>query len=91
VTVRLRTSSLWRILGCSVQWNTQAYSFSIVTLAIEIEVPTKKTSATARFYDLIGGYGFILLTIKILMQKLCLSGIGWDDPISAEYLLEWKN
>ena len=75
-----------------IHWNTQADSFHIVTPAIEAGVPTKRAvaSAAARIYDLMGWYGPFLLTVKILMQKLWLAGIEWDDPISAEHLLKWK-
>ena len=75
-----------------IHWNTQADSFHIVTPAIEAGVPTKRAvaSAAARVYNLMGWYGPVLLTVKILMQKLWVAGIGWDDPISAEHLLEWK-
>jgi len=55
-----------RTKALGVHWNTQADSFHIVTPAIEIGVPTKRavTPAAARVYNLVDGYGPVVLTSR---------------------------
>lgn len=54
--------------------------------------PTKRhiIASTASFYDPLGVLSPFTILFKMLFQKLCVSGIGWDEPLKGELLMEWK-
>ena len=47
-------------------------------------------SAISQCYDPLGMIQPALLPAKKLLQELCSSGLGWDDPIKAEDKCFWK-
>ncbi|XP_077865377.1 uncharacterized protein LOC144351972 [Saccoglossus kowalevskii] len=47
-------------------------------------------SELAKVFDPIGFNGAVLIKGKIFMQKLWLSGTGWDDDLCEEGKTEWR-
>ena len=54
-------------------------------------VPTKRNvlKTIAGIYDPIGFMQPLVLNLKILFRKICLSGAGWDVPLSDDLQEEW--
>lgn len=58
--------------------------------------PTKSTkrgmlSDIAKLYDPIGLLAPIIITAKIMLQALCISSVGWDDPLPNDVTLKWHD
>ena len=53
--------------------------------------PTKRVviSLIGRIYDPLGFLSPVTVKFKILMQELCKSKLGWDQPLSGELLIKW--
>ncbi|XP_071483331.1 uncharacterized protein [Diadema antillarum] len=47
-------------------------------------------SIASSLYDPLGFVAPFVLPAKILLQKLCRVGLGWDEPIGAEDEREWR-
>lgn len=82
-----------KVLG--VQWNValDQVVFSLDTLLEDCVVvnPTKRVviSLIGRIYDPLGFLSPVTIRFKILMQELCRSKLGWDQPLSGEVLAKW--
>ena len=70
-----------RTLG--VQWN----------VAIKQKEETRRgvLSMISSVYDPLGFLVPFILLAKILLQNLCCSGLGWDEPISPNDLSLWRD
>ena len=88
--VEFKSSHAERDLG--VIWDRHTDSF-------RVQVDTSADPMTRRELLLMLSqcyhpWGFIqpaLLPPKKLIQELCLSGLGWDDPVPAEIKAQWEN
>ena len=54
--------------------------------------PTKRNvvSVIGQIYDPLGYLAPVTITFKILMQVVCKSKLGWDQPLEGELLTKWK-
>lgn len=48
-------------------------------------------SATCKIFDPLGLLSPCTIVPKMLLQKLWLSGLGWDDPVPCDINKEWNN
>lgn len=74
-----------------LHWCTQSDRFRIAS-SLSDDTPTTKRSVlaeSARLFDPLGILAPIVIKSKILLQKLWLSGVGWDDKIPMEIESEW--
>ena len=84
-----------KILG--VLWNPQTdrfnFSVSDIAQAAPIVEPTKRNviSVAGRFYDPLGFLAPVVLRFKLLFQKLCVSKMDWDQPLTGSLLEEWHS
>ena len=75
-----------KILG--IKWDEKqdnlVLDFRSVVEAAHKMIPTKRNvlKAIAGIYDPVGFIQPVMVTLKILFQKICLSKIGWDDVVS---------
>jgi len=83
-----------KILG--VQWNFNEDNFiydlnSLGMYASNLE-PTKRNVAAvaAKFYDPIGFLSPVTLQIKLLLQEICITKVGWDEELNDELKQRWK-
>ncbi|XP_053699242.1 uncharacterized protein LOC128746219 [Sabethes cyaneus] len=55
-------------------------------------VPTKRQvlSTLMKIYDPLGLIGNFLMFLKILLQEIWRSGVGWDDPIATKEWDKWR-
>lgn len=78
-----------------VRWNVafDQVVFSLNTLLEDCVVvnPTKRVviSLIGCIYDPLGFLSPVTIRFKILMQELCRSKLGWDQPLSGEVLAKW--
>jgi hypothetical protein len=82
------------ILG--VQWDFKEDHFtydsnSLGAYANGLE-PTKRNVAAvaAKFYDPIGFLSPVTLQIKVLLQDICTTKVGWDKELNEELKQRWK-
>lgn len=47
-------------------------------------------STISQIYDPLGLLSPVTIIVKILLQKLWLAKIGWDDPVPHNILMEWQ-
>ena len=84
----------FKVLG--VRWNpiddTLVFDIRhICKLAIEME-PTRRNivGIASRFYDPLGILSPITVRFKLMFQDLCVKELNWDDQLSGEQLVKWK-
>ena len=79
-----------RALG--VVWSLEADEFRF-ELAEKSKPVTRRgmLSTLSSFYDPLGFISPYLLPGKIILQQLCASKVGWDDPVSLDVEKEWKS
>ncbi|XP_047994669.1 uncharacterized protein LOC125232886 [Leguminivora glycinivorella] len=90
-TVNLSEKELSKTLG--INWHS---ALDTLTFKINITVPsvvTKRTilSAIAQVFDPLGLVTPCIVEAKILMQKLWVDKINWDQPLSGRLLTAWNN
>ena len=63
----------------------------IAQMAVKLE-PTKRNlvSTIGKFYDPLGYLAPVVISFKILFQKLCLEKREWDQPLSGDLLRQWS-
>lgn len=89
-SVSITPASCTKTLG--VHWNTATDSFHISCPMLEdVGWPTKRqvASAVAKTFDVDGWFSPATVTIKILLQRIWVTKIGWDDAIPADLLPTW--
>lgn len=81
------------VLVLGVQYNPVTDAFSYKFSSVPETQATKRTvlSLIARTYDPCGWISPVVFKAKVFVQKLWLSGIGWDDPLPPELLQEWNS
>ncbi|KAL1460507.1 hypothetical protein WDU94_012484 [Cyamophila willieti] len=78
-----------RILG--IQWDATEDVFSYHVSPIDTCITKRQVlSQIARIFDLPGFLGPVIVWMKILMQKLWLLGLGWDEPLPKALLADWN-
>lgn len=79
------------VLG--LKWNStiDSFQFKIKNPPKEIEATKRSMLADiARLYDPIGYLSPAIIKMKILIQKLWQGNFDWDDKITQEIAVEWK-
>lgn len=82
----------WTIKTLGLLWNSFQDAFYFQVPEIN-GIITKRTilSTTAKMFDPIGLISPIIITAKILMQRLWELHISWDDEVPQEIKSEWEN
>lgn len=89
-SLQLKIDSIMKILGLT--WNRSTDEFEYA-----VQLPPPKTPLTkrnvisdiARLFDPLGWLAPVIISAKVFIQKIWLSGIEWDDEIPTELLKEW--
>lgn len=60
--------------------------------AVRIQ-PTKRNvvSVIGQIYDPLGFLSPITIAFKILMQEVCKTKLGWDQPLTGDTLVKWND
>ncbi|GFW67305.1 integrase catalytic domain-containing protein [Trichonephila clavipes] len=74
-------------------WSPQFYYFSFKTVVNCRESYTKREvlSIIARLFDPLGFLGPILTKAKLILQKLWVLKLEWDEPLSNPIAKEWND
>ena len=80
-----------KVLG--VIWDKETDQLCFELKPLNDLKPTKRNvlKALASIYDPLGLINPIVLTLKLYFQKLCMSKLDWDTPITGDLLSEWQN
>ena len=83
-----------KVLG--IQWNVcldqLEFDMGEVARAMEELEPSKRNlvSIAARFFDPLGVVSPVSVLFKIFCQQLCVAKVGWDQPLTDQTLVRWK-
>lgn len=75
-----------------IEWNSSNDHFRVCVSELPlVECMTKRslTADIARTFDVLGWYSPTIIMAKILLQKLWLEKIGWDDCVPKDILEAW--
>ena len=86
----IKVDDITKILGLT--WNPSGdfFQYSVVlTPLVEPATKRKIISDISRLFDPLGWLAPSIIVAKILIQKLWLAGIGWDQEVPNNLLSEW--
>ena len=79
-----------RVLG--VYWNVQDDEFGFnVVLPERPSTRRGILSVVSSLYDPLGFVAPLILQPKLMLQRLCKQGLGWDSTIAQDDLQKWEN
>jgi hypothetical protein len=90
--IEMKLEAVNKILGLTWDRNQDEFAY-----AVQLPPPTapvtkrKVTSDIARLYDPLGWISPSIIQAKILIQRLWLAGIEWDEELPSPLLEEWLN
>lgn len=91
--IAISDDTIHKTLGLS--WEPK---YDILSYEVECDISgaaaaTKRAilSAIGRLFDPLGLVGPVVIRAKLIMQKLWLSGVGWDEPVEPALLTSWLN
>lgn len=90
--VPLEINSTEHIKTLGIHWDPieDCFSFRVITPKISTKVTKREIlSLTAKLFDPIGWLAPSIIMFKILLQRLWLEGISWDDEISDSLKQYW--
>lgn len=76
-----------------IHWDTTRDTVHIATPVLDkIDRPTKRQVASdvARMFDVLGWYSPLIISVKILLQRLWKEKIEWDQVIPEHLEVEWR-
>lgn len=83
-----------KTLGISWQPNSDTFqfkfNFELPTAPDEVITKRSVLSTIARLYDPLGFITPVLLPAKLLMRDLWLENLDWDEPVSQDLRLRWR-
>ena len=83
-----------KVLGLSRLLENDKFALDISSYLKNAEkvLHTKRSlKFIASIFDPSGLISPVLINFKILLQKLCVLKVNWDDPFPTNLALEWKN
>ncbi|XP_061400562.1 uncharacterized protein LOC133336292 [Musca vetustissima] len=76
-----------------IRWNARldCFYFEVCSIGDKQKYSKREVlSAIAKLFDPFGGLAPVIVTAKMIMQKVWLDNIGWDDSLLAATEAEWK-
>lgn len=92
-SVNIKIDNSVKALGITWEPNSDNFKLSIVfDNVINSNNLTKRKvlSTIASIFDPLGWLAPIVIVFKIFMQKLWLTGLGWDDELNSDLTKEWS-
>ena len=77
-----------------IEWNTTSDNFQCdigeVAAIMEGSEPIKRSvvSATAKWFGIVFP---VIVLFKIFAQRLCEARVGWDEPLTGDFLRQWNH
>lgn len=88
--LKLKIDDVMKILGLT--WNRKSDEFEYAVQLPPLSPPVTKRkviSEISRLFDPLGWLAPVIISAKIFIQKLWLSGIEWDDQLPSPLLKDW--
>ncbi|XP_063827477.1 uncharacterized protein LOC135076893 [Ostrinia nubilalis] len=88
--IEIKLDKIIKILGLT--WDRKDDTFKFTVNLPEMRYPITKRSIlsdVARLFDPFGWLSPVVVTAKVLIQKLWLCSLGWDDELPLELREEW--
>ncbi|XP_050555621.1 uncharacterized protein LOC118273288 [Spodoptera frugiperda] len=88
--MELKTDAISKILGLT--WDKDNDEFVYIIQLNELDLPVTKRkviSDIARLFDPLGWLAPIIITAKVFIQRIWMTGIEWDAQLPAPLLKEW--
>ncbi|XP_039764230.1 uncharacterized protein LOC120636738 [Pararge aegeria] len=88
--IEIKLDKFIKILG--LNWDKKDDAFRITVNLPEMRSPITKRSIlsdVARLFDPFGWLAPVIVMAKVLIQKLWLCSLGWDDELPVELREEW--
>lgn len=88
----IKLDKVIKILGLT--WDRKDDTFQVSVNLPENRRPTTKRtilSEVASLFDPFGWLSPVVITAKIMIQKLWLCSLGWDDELPPELVEEWES
>lgn len=87
----IKIDEVMKILGISWDRDSDEFRYSVKLSSQQAPITKRRViSDISRLFDPLGWAAPCVVTSKIFIQKLWLSGIGWDEELPPELLLEWQ-
>ncbi|XP_013178804.1 PREDICTED: uncharacterized protein LOC106125929, partial [Papilio xuthus] len=90
--LELKIDTVSKILGLT--WNRSSDEFEYTVNLPPLETPVTKRrviSDIAKLFDPLGWIAPAIITAKVFIQRLWLSGIDWDQELPSSLLKDWLN
>ncbi|XP_069358461.1 uncharacterized protein [Maniola hyperantus] len=88
----LKTDETIKILGLTWNRRTDDFKYSVQLPAVNKPVTKRKVvSDIAKLFDPMGWIAPAIVKAKIMIQRLWLAGIGWDEELPPNLLKDWIN
>lgn len=88
--IRIKQDEIIKILGLT--WNRECDDFQYAVTLPALKIPVTKRniiSDIARLFDPLGWVAPTVIIAKVMIQKLWLIGINWDEEVPRNLLQEW--
>ncbi|KAJ0171792.1 hypothetical protein K1T71_012555 [Dendrolimus kikuchii] len=88
--LELKTDIVMKILGLT--WSREVDEFVYTVKLPPLKIPVTKRSVISHIsmlFDPLGWLAPVIIKAKILIQKLWLCGINWDEELPSILLTEW--
>ncbi|XP_045493460.1 uncharacterized protein LOC123692730 [Colias croceus] len=88
--LKLKIDEIMKILGLT--WNRRTDEFEYVVKLPQLSPPVTKRkviSEISRLFDPVGWLAPVIISAKVFIQKLWLSGIEWDVELPPQLLKDW--
>ncbi|CAK1600373.1 unnamed protein product [Parnassius mnemosyne] len=89
-SIEIKLDTVIKILGLT--WDRKRDMFKVTVNLPKTRKPVTKRlilSDVARLFDPFGWLSPVIITAKIMIQRLWLSNLGWDDELPSELVEEW--
>lgn len=86
----IKMDEIVKILGISWDREGDEFKYSVILPAQQTPITKRRViSDISRLFDPLGWAAPCVVTSKIFIQKLWLSGLEWDDELTPELSTEW--
>ncbi|XP_059045792.1 uncharacterized protein LOC131841489 [Achroia grisella] len=88
--IEIKTDNTINILGLTWNRNRDEFQYSVKLPPLSAPVTKRKIlSDVARLYDPMGWIAPSVVIAKVMIQKLWLAGLEWDEEAPKELIKEW--
>lgn len=88
---KIKMDEVMKILGIAWDRKTDEFRYTINLPTQQIPITKRRViSDISRIFDPLGWAAPCVVVSKIFIQKLWLSGLGWDDELNEELKVEWQ-